>query len=78
MSTGQPQAPRPDGPAPGLRYFTLSVSNVDAVAAACEAAGATIVIPVSEIRPGVRIVMVADPEGNWVEFADYGDTLPGA
>jgi hypothetical protein len=25
-----------------------------------------------EIRPGVRIAMVADPDGNWVEFLQVG------
>ena len=25
-----------------------------------------------EIRPGVRIAMVSDPDGNWVEFLQIG------
>ena len=35
---------------------------------ACQAAGVTITVPESEIRPGVSIGMVEDPDGNWVEF----------
>ncbi len=54
--------------ATGIRYVTLSVANLDEVVADCEAAGVTIVVPVTEIRPGVSIAMVEDPDGNWVEF----------
>jgi hypothetical protein len=25
---------------------------------------------VTELRPGIRIAMVADPDGNWVEFLE--------
>ena len=52
----------------GLRYFTLSVDDVQAAVAECEAAGAPVVWPPTESRPGVTIAMVEDPDGNWVEF----------
>ena len=52
----------------GLRYFTLSVDDVQAAVAGCEAAGAPVVWPPTESRPGVTIAMVEDPDGNWVEF----------
>lgn len=52
----------------GLRYFTLSVDDVGAAVAGCEAAGAPVVWPPTESRPGVTIAMVEDPDGNWVEF----------
>ena len=52
----------------GMRYFTITVDDVAAAAADCEAAGAPVVWPVQEIRPGVTIAMVEDPDGNWVEF----------
>jgi hypothetical protein len=26
-----------------------------------------------EIRPGVTMAMVEDPDGNWVEFVHYAD-----
>ncbi len=57
--------------ATGYRYFTIHVANVEDVMAGCEAAGATVVIPVREARPGVTIGMVADPDGNIVEFVRY-------
>jgi hypothetical protein len=40
--------------------------------AACAAADVPIAVPESEIRPGVRIGMVEDPDGNWVEFVQQG------
>jgi len=52
----------------GLRYFTISVDDVQAAVADCEAAGAPVVWPPTESRPGVTIAMVEDPDGNWVEF----------
>ena len=55
----------------GYRYWTMRVSNLSEVMAECEAAGAEIVVPVTEVRPGVTIGMVTDPDGNWVEFVEY-------
>ncbi|MYA13736.1 MAG: VOC family protein [Acidimicrobiaceae bacterium] len=52
----------------GLRYFTMSVDDVTTAAADCEAAGAPVVWSPMEVRPGVMIAMVEDPDGNWVEF----------
>jgi catechol 2,3-dioxygenase-like lactoylglutathione lyase family enzyme len=52
----------------GYRYWTISVSNLDEVTAAVESAGYKVAVPVREIRPGVSISIVEDPDGNWVEF----------
>jgi catechol 2,3-dioxygenase-like lactoylglutathione lyase family enzyme len=66
----------PDGPGAGIegctgmRYFTLSVDNIEAAVADCEAAGAPVVWPVQESRPGFKIAMVEDPDGNWLEFIE--------
>jgi catechol 2,3-dioxygenase-like lactoylglutathione lyase family enzyme len=54
--------------ATGYRYWTISVSNISDLVAACSKAGRKIVVPEREIRPGVRIAIVEDPDGNWVEF----------
>jgi len=54
--------------ASGYRYWTISVSNLEEVVAACEAKGYRVAVPVREIRPGVSIAMVEDPDGNWVEL----------
>jgi catechol 2,3-dioxygenase-like lactoylglutathione lyase family enzyme len=52
----------------GYRYWTISISNIDDVLAKCEAGGYRIVVPRRNIRPGVDIAIVEDPDGNWVEF----------
>ena len=70
----QRRLPRPQippgglGGGTGIRYLTISVSNLDEAEAACKAAGSNIVISGREIRPGVRICMMEDPDGNWVEL----------
>ena len=56
--------------ASGYRYWTISVSNLDDVVQACRDAGAKVVMGRTEIRPGVSIAMVEDPDRNWVEFLE--------
>jgi catechol 2,3-dioxygenase-like lactoylglutathione lyase family enzyme len=56
------------GGATGYRYWTISVSNLADVVAACEAANVPIAVPITELRPGITIAIVEDPDGNWVEF----------
>jgi catechol 2,3-dioxygenase-like lactoylglutathione lyase family enzyme len=52
----------------GNRYWTISVSNLADVVAASAAAGYKIALKETEIRPGVKIAMIEDPDGNWVEL----------
>jgi len=54
----------------GLRYWTMTVDDIDAAIAPCEAAGAPIPLPVTQLMPGIRIAMIEDPEGNVVEFLE--------
>ena len=72
-----PAVPAPAAPggiqgAAGYRYWTITISNLGETVAACQAAGAKVVMGEREIRPGVRIAIVADPDGNWVEFLALG------
>ena len=52
----------------GYRYWTISVSNIEEITAAVGEAGYKIAVPVTELRPGITISIVVDPDGNWVEF----------
>lgn len=64
----------PPGPitnASGLRYWTMTVNNLEQLLSDCEQAGHRIVVPKREVRPGVTIGMVEDPDGNWVEFLEH-------
>lgn len=54
--------------ATGMRYFTMIVDNLAEITAAVAAAGYPVHIDAAEVRPGVTISMVEDPDGNWVEF----------
>jgi catechol 2,3-dioxygenase-like lactoylglutathione lyase family enzyme len=54
--------------ASGYRYWTISVSNLADLLKQCGDAGCKIPVKETEIRPGVKIGMVEDPDGNWVEF----------
>ena len=68
-----PAAANPVGGIPaasGYRYWTISVSNLDELAAQCAEAGYTVAVEPREIRPGVRIAMIEDPDGNWVELIE--------
>ena len=53
-------------------YFTIHMENIRDVVAACEAADVKVVTPVVELRPGVTIAIVRDPDGNLVEFLQMG------
>jgi catechol 2,3-dioxygenase-like lactoylglutathione lyase family enzyme len=58
----------PGGGATGLRYLTVEVDNVAAMADRCAAAGCSIPVPLYEFEEGVPVAIVEDPEGNWVEL----------
>lgn len=56
--------------ATGMRYFTMIVSNLADMMQACQDADVPVAVPVTEVRPGVTIGMVTDPDGNLVEFVE--------
>ena len=70
-----PQAQNPPGGiagGTGMRYFTITVDNLEAAVAACVAAGCENPVPIRESRPGVTIAMIEDPDGNWGELLQHG------
>lgn len=69
----EPEAHAPAGGirgATGYRYWTLHVENLEECVERVGAAGYRIMVPAREIRPGVSIAIVADPDGNWVELLE--------
>lgn len=58
--------------ATGYRYWTISVSNLEDIVKECSDGGYKIVVPISTIAEGISIAIVADPDGNWVEFLSQG------
>jgi predicted enzyme related to lactoylglutathione lyase len=71
-SVPTPAAPGGIPGAAGYRYWTITLSNITEMMASCVAAGAKVAMKERELRPGIRIAIVEDPDGNWVEFLALG------
>ena len=56
----------------GIRWFTfyLDPGDIDDCMKRCEAAGAEIQMPLTQIRDGLRVSIVGDPDGNSVELVE--------
>ena len=71
----EPKAVPPKGAAGlenqlGFRYMTFLVGNLSELCAELKDRGIEFAFPEKEIRPGTRIAMVKDPDGNVVEFVE--------
>ena len=57
----------------GIRWvsFDVDVDELDAAVARCLAAGEAVPMPATEIRPGLRVANLADPDGNRVELVEW-------
>ncbi len=58
------------GASTGIRYWTISVSNLDELLEAITLAGQKIIEGPLEVRPGVSIALVTDPDDNIIEFVN--------
>lgn len=54
----------------GFRYVTFVIENLSELCADLQKIGIEFTVPEKELRPGVRIAMVKDPDGNIVEFIE--------
>jgi len=54
----------------GFRYVTFVIENLSELCDHLQKTGIEFTLPEKEIRPGVRIAMVKDPDGNIVEFVE--------
>jgi len=54
----------------GFRYVTFVVKNLSKLCTELQSKGIEFVVTEKEARPGVRIAMVKDPDGNIVEFVE--------
>ena len=69
----KPAAQAPPGGirgATGYRDWTITVGNLKACVDKAEAAGRTVIVSAKEVRPGITIAIIADPDGNWVELLE--------
>jgi len=65
----------PTQPAPGqftggvgMRYYTLWVDDLESAIERCQTLGSGLPVPPRVLRPGVRVAMVTDPDGNTIEL----------
>ncbi len=64
-------SPHPAGPfqaTTGLRWMTFDVDGIDDIVARC--AGRTFQLPLTELRPGLKVCIVEDDDGNAVELVE--------
>jgi catechol 2,3-dioxygenase-like lactoylglutathione lyase family enzyme len=54
----------------GFRYVTFVIKNLSKLCAELQSKGIEFVVAEKEVRPGVRLAMVKDPDGNIVEFVE--------
>ena len=54
----------------GFRYVTFVVKNLSELCAELKEKEIEFEVPEKELRPGTRIAMVKDPDGNTVEFVE--------
>jgi len=56
--------------ATGIRYWTVSVSNLDEISAALREGGYALLRDCYEVASGTRVTIARDPDGNAVEFIE--------
>jgi len=56
----------------GLRYISFRVQDISALRVELQAKGVEFSVAETEVRPGVRMAMVNDPDGNTVELIQRG------
>ena len=54
----------------GFRYVTFVIENLSQLCSELKNEGIEFALPETEVRPGVRVAMVKDPDGNIVEFVE--------
>jgi catechol 2,3-dioxygenase-like lactoylglutathione lyase family enzyme len=54
----------------GFRYVTFVIKNLSELCAELKGKEIEFALPEKEVRPGVRVAMVKDPDGNIVEFVE--------
>ena len=58
--------------ATGIRYFGLDIANLEETVEACRAAGHKVAVEIRDLRPGVKVAMIEDPDGNTLELMGPG------
>jgi catechol 2,3-dioxygenase-like lactoylglutathione lyase family enzyme len=74
LESPRPLTDRPDPGAyaetAGIRWITLDVADLARVVQRCRDSGARFQLEPAEIRPGLRVAIVEDPDGNAIELVE--------
>ena len=54
----------------GFRYITFVVHDISSLCSALKEKGVEFTVPETELRPGVKIAMIKDPDENILEFVE--------
>lgn len=54
----------------GIRYLALRIANLSELVDRIAAAGFAVPVPVRSLRPGVRVALVEDGDGNTIELME--------
>lgn len=54
----------------GIQYITFQISNIDEANAGVIAQGIPVDMPLQELIPGLKVLMVRDPDGNIIELIE--------
>jgi catechol 2,3-dioxygenase-like lactoylglutathione lyase family enzyme len=57
----------------GFRFISIWVPDIQEAYRKAEEAGSAVVYPALDARPGVRVAVIEDPDGNWIEFVQMVD-----
>jgi catechol 2,3-dioxygenase-like lactoylglutathione lyase family enzyme len=56
----------------GFRFVSFAIRNLSEVCAVLAQKGVELVMPETQVLPGMRLAMVKDPDGNIIEFVEHG------
>jgi catechol 2,3-dioxygenase-like lactoylglutathione lyase family enzyme len=59
----------------GFRYLTIQIDDLGRAIDEVERAGFAVSVPINNPTPGLRMAMVEDPDGNWVELLEIDEEL---
>jgi glyoxylase I family protein len=51
-----------------IRYMTILVDDLESIVAEISAAGFTVVVPIRQLRPGVKVALIQDADLNAIEL----------
>lgn len=54
----------------GIQYITLQISNIDDFNQSIMSRQIPIEIPLQELLPGLKVIMIRDPDGNIIELIE--------